>query len=126
MAKKRVTFFLVLAFTLLISFIAFFGLDINFLDIHIMGASYMRFGIDIRGGVDAAFAPKDLDRLPTLGELEAAREIFETRLNQRNILDRDVTIDQQGGYVLVRFPWKTDEAAFNPDEAIAELARALA
>ncbi len=119
MAKKKATFFVVLAVTLVLAWLAFFGLHIG--SLNIMGASEMRFGIDIRGGVDAAFAPKDLDRMPTETELDAARDIFETRLNQQNILDRDVTIDKEAGYIFVRFPWKTGETEFNPDKAISEL-----
>ncbi len=117
--KNKATFWLVLLFTLLISYLGFFGVDLG--DFHVRGASEMRFGIDIRGGVDAAFAPKDLDRKPTAAELDAARNIIEMRLNQQNILDRDVTVDNENGYIFVRFPWKADEADFNPDQAIAEL-----
>ncbi len=118
-AKKKATFFVVLCFTLLLSYVSFFGLEIG--ETGIMGASDMRFGIDIRGGVDAAFAPKDLDHAPTATELDAARDVIETRLNSLNILDRDVTVDYQSGYIFVRFPWKTGETDFDPDKAIAEL-----
>ena len=87
----------------------------------LLGAPDMRYGIDIRGGVDAAFQPEGLDRKPTGDELEAARTIIETRLDQQNIMDRDVTIDKDNGYVIVRFPWKADETDFDPEAAIAEL-----
>lgn len=87
----------------------------------ILGAPDMRYGIDIRGGVDAAFEPEGLDRKPTGDELEIARSIIETRLDQQNIMDRDVTIDKDNGYVIVRFPWKADEKDFDPEAAIAEL-----
>jgi preprotein translocase subunit SecD len=87
----------------------------------IPGAPEMRFGIDIRGGVDAAFEPEGLDRKPTASELEAARSIIETRLDAKNILDRDVTIDTNNGYIIVRFPWKADETNFDPQAAMAEL-----
>ena len=119
MFKRKGTFFIVLLFTLLISYVSIFGLDISYY--HIMGAQDMRLGIDIRGGVDAAFAPKDLGRAPTADEMERARTIIETRLDDRNILDRDVTIDKENGYVFVRFPWKTGETDFDPETAIAEL-----
>ncbi len=119
LANKKGTFASVIIITLLISYVAFFGLDIG--SMHLKGASEMRFGIDIKGGIDAAFVPKDLDRHPTETELEAARAVIETRLDQRNILDRDVTIDKENGYVFVRFPWKSDETDFDPEKAIAEL-----
>lgn len=87
----------------------------------IKGANQMRFGIDIRGGVDATFEPKDLDRAPTATELEAARAIIETRMDASNITDRDVTIDSTHGAILVRFPWKSDEKNFDPQAAVSEL-----
>src|SRR5690554_6801639 len=81
----------------------------------------MRFGIDIRGGVDAVFEPADDSIEPTVQQLEAARLIIETRLDNKNILDREVTIDRQTGSIIVRFPWKADETDFDPETAIAEL-----
>ena len=81
----------------------------------------MRFGIDIRGGVEAVFEPQNLDRKPTQKELEAARSIFEARLDAENIADRVVTIDKTGGYLIVQFPWKSGETDFNPEDAISEL-----
>ncbi|MDD4680769.1 MAG: protein translocase subunit SecD, partial [Clostridia bacterium] len=74
-----------------------------------------------RGGVDAAFEPVDLDRNPSRQELESARSIMETRLDNLNILDRDVTIDEQNGYIILRFPWQSTETDFDPEKAIAEL-----
>lgn len=81
----------------------------------------MRFGIDIRGGVEAIYEPVDLDRAATSDELNAARSVIETRLDNKNILDREVTIDKKNGRIIVRFPWKSDEAEFNPEKAISEL-----
>lgn len=103
----------------LITLVAVFGLHIG--DINIRGAKEIRFGIDIRGGVEAVYEPKDLDRKPTDKELENARVILESRLDAKNILDREVTTDKINGQILIRFPWKTDEAEFNPQVAIAEL-----
>ena len=85
------------------------------------GARDMRFGIDIRGGVEAIFEPVGLDRAPTETEVTAARNIMESRLDDKNILDREVTADSDRGYVIVRFPWKSGETEFNPEAAIAEL-----
>ncbi len=119
LAQKKGTFFAVLIITLLISFVAFFGVDIG--PVHLKGASDMRFGIDIRGGINAVFVPKDLDREPSAEELEAAKAVIETRLDQRGILDRDVTSDSDVGSIIVNFPWKADETDFDPEKAIAEL-----
>ncbi len=124
MKVNRGTFFIVLGLTLLIAWVAFFGVHIPFGDsfaINIPGANQMRFGIDIRGGVDAIYQPVGLDRVPTADELESARSVIEVRLDQKNILDRDVTVDRTNGDIIVRFPWKSDEKTFDAQKAISEL-----
>ena len=123
MKVKKWHFFVMAAVILLLGYVAFFGvqLPLGRYDFTIKGSPQMRFGIDIRGGVDAVFQPKDLNRKPTANEMEAARTVIETRLDQKNILDRNVTVDNENGYVLVQFPWKSNEKDFNPQQAIAEL-----
>ncbi|HCL01078.1 MAG TPA: protein translocase subunit SecDF, partial [Lachnoclostridium phytofermentans] len=81
----------------------------------------MRFGIDIRGGVEAIFEPQGLDRPATAAELESARNIINIRLDNKHITDREVTVDKDGGYIIVRFPWKSDEKNYNPEQAIQEI-----
>ncbi|MBO5069199.1 MAG: SecD/SecF family protein translocase subunit [Roseburia sp.] len=87
----------------------------------IKGIREMRYGIDIRGGVEAIFEADGVTEKPTSQELETAREVLEMRLDAANITDREVTVDQEGGYIIVRFPWKSDESSFKPEDAIAEL-----
>lgn len=118
--KNKLVFFIIIAIALLMVYTAIFGINLG--SFKILGSPDMRYGIDIRGGVDAVFQPaEDLGRKPTVTELEAARAIIETRLDKQNILDRDVTTDEGNGYVIVRFPWKADETDFNPEKAISEL-----
>ena len=121
--KRKPYFFIVAAVILLLAYMAVFGINFqsDAFDLHIRGANEMRFGIDIRGGVEAVFQPKDLGRAPTREELESAREIIESRLDAQNILDRDITIDTMSGHVFVRFPWKSGEADFDAQQAIEEL-----
>lgn len=114
-AKKR-TFFILLAVVVGTCFLALFGCGKQ-----IKGIKDIRFGIDIRGGIEAVFEPVDLERTPTELELDAARNVIETRLDNKNILEREVTIDKKAGYIIVRFPWKSDEVNFDPEAAIAEL-----
>ncbi len=124
MKDKKSVFFAVAIFILLMSYVAIFGVHIPLGDDNsftIKGAPDIRFGIDIRGGVDAVFEPKDTSIVPTAADLEAARVTIENRLDKLNILDRDVTTDHQNGHVIVRFPWKSDEENFDPERAIAEL-----
>lgn len=118
MNSKRV-FFITVLLTAALFCISIFGIKIG--DFEIKGADQMRFGIDIRGGVEATYEPRDLGRAPTENELEAARAIIETRMDAKNITDRDVTVDKSNSKVLVRFPWKSDEANFNPQKAVSEL-----
>lgn len=117
--KSKYSFFIIVLITSALFFVSVFGIQIG--NLEIKGANLMRYGIDIRGGVDATFEPKDLDRAPTEAELEAARSIIETRMDASNITDRDVTIDKAGGKILVRFPWKSGESNFDPQKAVSEL-----
>lgn len=87
----------------------------------IKGIGQMRYGIDIRGGVEAVFEAEGVDKVPSAEELETAREVLSMRLDSLNITDREVTIDKENGYIIVRFPWKSDEKDFRPEEAIEEL-----
>lgn len=119
MKNRKPVFFIVIAIVISMVYTAIFG--VNMPNLKILGSPDMRYGIDIRGGVEALFQPVDLERKPTGQELEAARAIIEVRLDQKNIMDREVTIDKENGYVIVRFPWKADETEFNPETAIAEL-----
>lgn len=119
MKKTKPVFFLILVVAVLMAYVAANGVHIG--SLNIKGGPEMRYGIDIKGGVDAAFQAEGLDTVPTLNQLEAARSVFETRLDDQNILDREVTIDKQNGYVIVRFPWKSDEKTFDPEKAIKEL-----
>jgi protein-export SecD/SecF family membrane protein len=124
MRNKKYVFFVVLAISVIMTYTAVYGLTIPLgrsLELVVPGAPEMRYGIDIRGGVDAVFEPVELDRKPTRQELESARSIIETRLDNQNILDRDVTIDDQNGYIIVRFPWQSGETEFDPETAIKEL-----
>lgn len=117
--KSRKVFFIIVIITAALLYVSLFGLKIG--NFEIKGADQMRFGIDIRGGVSTTFEPKDLGRMPTNDELNAARSIIETRMDAKNITDRDVTIDKSTGKIPVSFPWKSDEANFDPQKAVSEL-----
>lgn len=117
--QSKSTFFIVVFVTAVLLFISIFGINLGGMELK--GAKQMRFGIDIRGGVEATYEPKDLGRAPTETELAAARAIIETRMDAVNISDRDVTVDKKGGKIIVRFPWKSDETDFDPQKAVSEL-----
>lgn len=118
-SKSKSTFFIILLIILVLLYLALFGLQLGTLNIK--GANNMRFGIDIRGGVEATYTPKDLGRAPTSAELESAKSVIETRMDTKNITDREITIDSTNGAILVRFPWQSGETNFDPQAAIKEL-----
>ena len=109
MKNKKLHIWIALAVIVFFVCIAVFGCGED-----IKGIRDMRFGIDIRGGVEAVFEPSGLKKKPTAEQLEMAREVIETRLDSQNILDREVTVDEKAGDVIVRFPWKSDEKNFDP------------
>ncbi len=116
---NRVTVWVVAILIGLVTYTALFGISIG--SVRIPGAGEMRFGIDIRGGVEATYFPKDYDGTPSAAELDSAKHIIEERCDAQNILDREITVNRDNGSILLRFPWKSDEAEFNPEKAIAEL-----
>ena len=51
-------------------------------DVELKGVKSIRFGIDIKGGVSATFKPADENVKPTAEQLDSARTIIETRLDE--------------------------------------------
>lgn len=87
----------------------------------IKGIDDIRWGIDIRGGVEATFKP-DGDYNATDDDLDAAKSIIETRMVSGGITDYELYADYSSDRIIVRFPWKEDEKEFNPTKAINDLA----
>lgn len=123
---KRVgkpVFFVVALLTILFTVFSMTGLTTKYGDIEhviIKGVNQIRWGIDIRGGVDVTFTPED-GKEATNDELDAAAEVMRQRLVTLNITDYEVYTDDASDRIIVRFPWKEDEANFDAEEAIAEL-----
>lgn len=123
---KRVgkpVFFIVAGVILLLTLASFLGLHAtrNYVSTtYIKGAADIRWGIDIRGGVDVTFAPPEgIDA--TDEEMSAAESVIKLRLVNENITDYEVYTDYNKDRIIVRFPWKTDEVDFNPEQAVKEL-----
>ncbi|MBQ7089825.1 MAG: protein translocase subunit SecD, partial [Clostridia bacterium] len=86
-------------------------------------SEYMRFGIDIKCGVSATFrAEQDGDEsfVPTDDQLDAAKAVIELRMDDKNILDRTVSVDSENKSILVEFPWQANEKNYDPVAAIRE------
>lgn len=84
------------------------------------GVEDIRWGIDIRGGVEATFSPEEgLDA--TNEQMDSAKSIIEVRMVKNNITDYELYVDYDNDRIIVRFPWKVEETSFNPEQAIEEL-----
>ena len=105
------------------SLTAIFGVSYRYGDtknIFIKGAEDIRFGIDIRGGVDVTFMPANgIDA--TDDQMTAAKTVIENRLVGLGITDYEDYVDYNKDRIIVRFPWKSDETDFNPQAAIDEI-----
>ena len=115
--------FVVAILIVLFSLTSIFGVSYTYGDtknVYIKGASDIRFGIDIRGGVDVTFMPAD-DVDATDEQLAAAKTVIEDRLVGLGITDYESYVDNNKDRIIVRFPWKSDEADFNPQTAIDEI-----
>lgn len=113
---------LIIAFTLLSTL----GISTRYGDNEttiIAGIDDIRWGIDIRGGVNVTFgAPDDYDASTiTQDDLNAAKSIIETRLVNQNINDYEVYTDLAANNIIVRFPWQADDTSFDPESAVKEI-----
>ena len=116
-------FFVVAILILALAYTAFFGISTHYGDIEktvIRGADEIRFGIDIRGGIDVTFMPAD-GYQATAEELKSAEEVLKLRLLSANITDYEIYADYNRSRIIVRYPWRDGETDFNPEKAIQEL-----
>lgn len=121
--KKSWPFFVVAVLILAAAYLTFFGVRVTNGDLtttYIKGASDIRWGIDIRGGVDATFMPAD-DYDATPEEMEAASQVIRTRMVAKGITDYEVYTDTAKDRIIVRFPWQAGETEYDPERAIKEL-----
>lgn len=117
-------FFIVAILIFALTYAAFFGIYNYYGDnkqIILKGASDIRWGIDISGGVEAVYSPDKESTDISKADMDAAKEIISTRLVDKNITDSEVYTDYDNHQVIVRFPWQSDEANYNPTAAVKEL-----
>ena len=114
-----VVFLLIAVFTYftIAGFSTYYG-DIE--TVKIRGIEDIRWGIDIRGGVDVTFTPTE-DYDATNDEMDSARAIIETRLVGKNITDYEIYVDYNSDRIICRFPWQSDDESFDPEQAVKEL-----
>ena len=120
---KKPVFFLVFALIMLFAASVMWGLSNWYRDIEtvwIKGVEDIRFGIDIKGGVDVTFGPPEgFDA--TNEQLDAAKEVIVQRMLTLGITDYETYLDYSADHIIVRFPWKQDETDFDPEAAVKEL-----
>ena len=114
-----VTVLLILAFV----YTAFFGVSAKYGDVtttYIKGAKDIRFGVDIKGGVNVTFVPSE-DYDATEEQLEAAQLVIENRLVALNVTDYELYVDPSSDSMILEFPWQSGETDFDPESAIEEI-----
>ena len=121
---RKSTFFIVFALILLLTFTAFFGIENwhgDTRNVIIKGAKDIRWGIDIRGGVEAVFTPDITDSEITDEDMDAAKSIIDTRMVNQNITDYEIYADKENHQIVVRFPWAANDTTLDPAAAVAAL-----
>lgn len=115
--------FLIAAFTLLTTM----GIKTYYGDLrqnYVWGIDDIRWGIDIRGGVNVTFGvPKDYSDHNQVTEeaLNSAKSIIEMRLVNKNINDYEVYVDVATNGIIVQFPWQSGDNTFDPQKAVEEI-----
>jgi len=120
----KLAFFIVFVLILALTGATFFGIESYYGDtrnIYVKGAKDIRWGIDIRGGVEAVFSPDKKGIDITDEDMDAARTIIETRLVNKSITDYEVYTDSDNHQIIVRFPWAADDSSFDAQAAVMEL-----
>ncbi len=80
---------------------------------YIKGVDDVRWGIDIRGGVDVTFSPPEGTDASD-ADMDAAAAIIKVRMVSQNITDYELYTDLSNDRIIVRFPWRSDESDFDP------------
>lgn len=117
-------FFIVAIITIVFTILSITGISSYYGDIqsvYIKGGDQIRWGIDIRGGVEVTFVPAQEGADPTNEELDGAAEVMRQRLVAQGINDYSVYSDYNSDRIVVQFPWAEDEETFDPETAISEL-----
>ena len=125
MKTKGKAWQLVLSVVLIAAFVytAFFGVAVKYGDVtttYLKGAKDIRFGVDIKGGVNVTFVPSD-GYDATDEQLAAAQLVIENRLVALNITDYELYVDTNADSLILEFPWQSGETDFDPEAAIQEI-----
>lgn len=117
-------FFIIAILILFLSYTSIAGIygeNGDFKLTYIKGINDIRWGIDIKGGVEAVFAPAD-GTDATEDQMKSVQSIIDLRLVSQNVTDYELYPDYTNDRITIRFPWKSDEKDYDPGAAIQELA----
>jgi len=118
--STRSTFFITAGVIALITILCYTGLYLPGV-VKIKGVQDIRLGIDINGGFEGVLAPAaSYKGTPTKSDLEAAESVVRLRMDNLKITDREVFLDDLNR-IVVRVPWKTDDAKNDATSALKEL-----
>lgn len=118
-------FFIVAILIFALTYCAFFGITNYYGDKeieYVKGADDIRWGIDIKGGVEGVFSPDvdDIDSI-TAKQLEDAETVIKNRMIGQGITDYETSIDAANKQVIVRFPWSSDQENYDATSEINKL-----
>ena len=122
----KITFFIVFALIAALVYTAFFGVYTTYGDLRkpvIKSASDIRFGIDIKGGVDATFGPAEGVENVTDAQIEGVKDVIELRLVNNGITDYEVYADTANDTVIVRYPWKNGEENYDAQASLDDIGK---
>ena len=122
---SAIWFFIVAILIIALTAVSVFGIKNYYGDtekVYFKSASDIRWGIDIQGGVEAVFAPEgvDTDKV-TATQLEAAKEVIDSRLINQGVTDYETSIDNVNKQIIVRFPWQSGDEAHDAATTVKEL-----
>lgn len=119
-------FFIVALLILALGYTSIFGVYTTYgdrVDTVFRGASDIRTGIDISGGIEATFAPADETIQATDEQISSMKEVIVRRMISNGITDYEAYTDTDNDQVIIRFPWKKNETDFDAATAIEELGK---
>lgn len=121
--KKTWKLYLVLAVIALFTVLAILGAGTAENRV-VKGASDIRTGIDIRGGINAILVPvypEGTDNPDVIQDLNTAKEILTVRLDAKGVFDKNLNIDTTNQRIILEIPWAQNETNYDPQAALREL-----
>lgn len=117
------TFFVVSILIIVFTALSILGIHSSYGDVtttYIKGVEDIRWGIDIKGGVEVTYTPADGDNV-SKDQLKGAENIIKQRLVAKNITDSEVYTDLDKMRIVVRFPYPSVSEDFDVESNVTDL-----